>query len=309
MNNRLRFSLLLALLAVLAVMLAPAALAQDNMGLSDEDAALLADATAASGEFNSLAFDFAVDLNVSGIPDAEVALVLTGTGLIGEDDMGMPVGDITMTGIFDGQEFTFEFRVVDGLLFLNLNDGSGWIGQSLDSLLASAGDMAGVPLDPDAVMSGDAMDDSQMEALGGAMMALATMDPADYISMSRMADDGTLAHFNTQIALSDFLQSEEFGMAIESALATTGDESMEGMGMMVGMLFQDANIAFDQYVNTETNLIQRATLSLNLAISPMMTGGEVPAEIDLVLGVNMTEYNPEILIEAPADAIIVDEDM
>lgn len=307
MNNRMRI-LLLALLAVLVMALAPVALGQDNMGLSDEDAQLLAEATAASGEFDSLAFDYSFDMAVSGIPDTEVALALTGTGLITADEDFMPVGAFTMTGTFDGEAFNFEFRLVDGIVYVNLDDGQGWQGMPLDSLLDSASDVAGVPLDPEALMSGEAMDESQMEAMGGAMMALATMDPSEYISMSR-TDEGALARFTTQITLGEFLQSEEFGMAVEGALAATGDESMEGMGMMVGMLFQEAGISLDQYVNTETGLIDRASMTMNLAISPMLTGGEEPAVIDMMLDIMMTEYNPEVSIEAPEGATMIEGGM
>ena len=66
-------ALFVALFAILMLTI-PSALAQETFGLSAEDFALF---SSPNVDADSLGFDFAVDLNITGAPDESVTMALT----------------------------------------------------------------------------------------------------------------------------------------------------------------------------------------------------------------------------------------
>lgn len=310
MYRKFRLTLFLTLLAVLLTMV-PAALAQETFGLSAEDFALF---SSPNVDADSLSFDFSVDLNVTGAPEGEIAIALTGAGVVGMDVAGMPVADITLTGNADTPDGSspvdLQFRIVDGILYFNLGDGSGWMGQSLDEMMSSLSTMAPLPVDPMALASGDMSENPEaMEAMGEAMNALASMDPAQFISIARLDDMNGQAHFQVNIDMAGFLASEGFTELMSTAGTMSGDESMAGMGAMMAMMFQNVSLTFDQYMDMAENRVRQGILDFAMSVNPAMMGASdasaTPVDVAFTLDVSNIQYDVPVSVTAPEGATMI----
>ncbi len=310
MSRKFRLTPFLTLLAVLLAVV-PAAFAQETFGLSAEDFALF---SSPNMDADSLSFDFAVDLNVTGSPDGDVAVALTGTGVVGMDAAGMPVADITLSGNADmagsSTPVNIQLRAVDGILYFDLGDGSGWLGQPLDEMMSSLSEMAPLPVDPMALASGDMSEDPEaMEAMGEAMNALASMDPAQFISIARLGDMNGQAHFQVNIDLSGFLASEGFSEMMGAAGTMSGDESMAGMGAMFAMMFQNMSLTFDQFVDLAESRVRQGILDFAMTVDPAMMGASdasaTPVDIAFTLDVSNIQYDVPVAVTAPEGATMI----
>ncbi|MBE2269591.1 MAG: hypothetical protein IAE80_15250 [Anaerolinea sp.] len=302
MTKQLRF---VALFVILAFVLAlvPAAFAQDGtFGLSDEDFALLTDANANSSAAETLAYNFNLALNVTGIEDAEVSADISGTGVLGLS--GSPVFSMVTTGSATSNGDTtpteLEVRLVGDMIYWNV--GEGWQGSAVEDAMSGAMGSAGnLPINPADLMSGDMGD---MGDMGGMMGDLATLDLSSYVGLERLDDMDGAAHFNLSVDVAGLLASEElsgiFGMALGGAMGGGSDMSPEQaaqMGQMFGMMFGDATFEVDQYVNLETELVQRTVLSINLPLESLM--GTPGAAVDLMFDISLSSYNEPISVEVP----------
>ncbi|MBL8131309.1 MAG: hypothetical protein JNL42_05590 [Anaerolineae bacterium] len=293
-----------ALVAVLV--LAPAAFAQDTtFGLSDSDFALWTGANAASASFSTLTLDFTADLSVAGIEGANVAANLVGSAAI--DTAG--AFSLLVTGdINDGtqtQAVNFEARLVGDMIYVNLGDGNGWQGGKAEEAMSgfssafAAG--SGLPVDPAALASGDLSGLMGNEDVMGAMAGLASLDPSSFIAIARSDADG-LAQFNINLSISDLLQQPAVGGLLGSQMsggAEMTEAEMQQMGAMLGMMFGEAVLSFDQYVDTSTNLVERGVFTINLPLSALGMGEG--AGVNLVFDIDLTSYNQPVTVEAPAE--------
>lgn len=302
-----KLRIMLVLLALLAVFV-PATLAQEEtFGLSAEDFARLGTAINTSGEAaDSLGFNFTVNLAVEG--EEGGTATLNGTALVGSNEAG-PVAQINITGEADGEPVNLDVVLIDNMIYGN--DGSGWQGQSADSLLESFGSMSPVPLD--SIMGGGdaAQDPAAMEGMMEAMNALGEINPADIITMSNAGADGDSTHFIINVGLQEFLSSPAFTQLLSAGAAMSGDEAaaaqMEGMGQMFAMMFQDTKLDINYYI-TPDNLVSRFGIDFGLGINPAMMGASAdaqPINVSLVLDVTNFQYNADVSgIVAPEGATI-----
>jgi hypothetical protein len=148
----------------------------------------------------------------------------------------------------------------------------------------------------------------------GAMSALSKINPADYISMSRLGDENNNAHFSLNLDISGFLASPAFMELMTAAGTAAGPEATGGMDMsqmapMLTMMFQDVKFTFDQWIGVEDNMVHRGLLDFGLTVNPAMMGGDAsasPVTVALKLDVSNMTYNTPVIVEAPEGAIIAE---
>ena len=317
MFRKSRLVLIFAVLMMLLAVIAPTFAQEDTFGLSADDYALFAGANGQSMTFNSLGFDYALDLNVAGVPGTEVAIKLNGTGAV---DTATGAAQFTIignanTGTGD-TPVNIEVRLIDDILYLNLGDGNGWVGapaeDALDSFTTGLG--SALPVDPAELASGEFMNDpAAMEAMNGVMEAFSSLNAADYVAISRGADETVMdlntAHFTVNLDIAKFLSSPAFTQLMTTAGSVAGEEATGGMDMaqmapMIGMMFQDTTFSFDQYVSVDDSMARRGVLNFALNIDPAMMGGSAdsdPINIGLMLDVNNISYDQPVSVEVPAD--------
>lgn len=275
---------------------------EDTFGLSTEDFAALVAANAASTAATAAAFDFTMTGSVAGIPDmGSASLSLSGSGAY---DIAGQVFDLTVTGSLSGggQELPVNFaaRVVDNTIFINL-DGSAWLGITGEDFEMFVEDFdMGAPVDLGALAGGDAN-------FAEAAAALAAVDPTEFVGISRAGDT-----FSINFDIAGFMASEQLQNTIMAAAALDATEEMsEGeiaaMSALVGVLFQNSSLTFDQTLNAE-GLVGSAVLDLALDIDPAAIGEEGdPIVIDFNFTVNLSDYNVAPTVVAPEGATMLGE--
>lgn len=305
-----------AVLAVIAVLLAlvPAGMAQDmTFGLSQDDYNALTAANAASASATSAQFTFTTNLTAtaegsSGIVD------LTGTGaydssgafqlaITGSGDMGDGSGPTPISA---------ELRAVGGSVYVQVPAmlGPQWLEITPEELGQMTEGMASsLPFSPDALASGDM---EGMEGMSEALMALATLQPENYIAMTRNGDQ-----FTTTLDITGLLGSEEVMAAIRSGIAANASE-MEDSGMseeevnaMLANLpaaLEGTTVTVDQYV--ADGMISRTVINLALNVDPSVLGEEgEAANIGLNFDISLSGYNQPVTVTAPEGAMLLSEMM
>ena len=328
-------------LAALLLALVPASFAQETFGLSATDFQIMTAANAASASAQSFDYDFTLTLNAVGGEDmgGNTYLMVTGSGEASEEAFSIV---LNVTGTVEDENVlaVLEARVVDEMLYVNFQDpttgeSSGWIGMSLSDLgtTLSEGFMEGFmednPLGLDAEAAGEITEGNfssimQMQGVADAMQALATLDPAEFVAMSRLGDEAVnganAAHFNTNIDLRGLLQSEAVislaGMAMtmsqaEEGMPTPQPEQVEAMATgamaMVAAGIEQLDLNFDQYVGLDDGFVHRAVLNFGLSVDPTTFGEEGdPVTLGLNFDINLSEYNQPINVAVPEGAQIVD---
>ncbi len=308
---------MVALLAVFALLLTlvPASFAQDmTFGLSQDDFNALTAANAASASATSAQFTFTTSFAATG-EDGAGALDLTGTGAF---DSAAGVFQLAVDGQADmgdgsGQTpISAELRVVDGSLYAQVPAmlGPQWLQVTPEELgQMTEGLSASLPFSPDALANGDM---SGMDGATEFMMALATLQPEDYISLTRNGDQ-----FSAIVDITGLLGSEEFQAAIRSAIAENADQ-MEESGMTEAEVnellanlpaaLEGTTIGLDQYVTD--GMISRTVLNLALNADPSVMGqdGEA-ASLALTFDISLSGYNQPVTVTAPEGAVLLSEMM
>ncbi|MCC6616002.1 MAG: hypothetical protein IT320_21205 [Anaerolineae bacterium] len=308
-----RFAVVLMVLALFAAVV-PATFAQDtSLGLSEDDAALLGAATANSSQYSQLSFSYTGDFNVAGIPDSEdISVSFTGAGAANEGAFQVTVsGQATIEG--EANPFDVELRVIGDMFYINLGPAmGGWLGGKSEDLMSMATAMGGssLPVDPSTLSDPDAMENAMGEIMNmpgmmDAMMALSTLDPADFISQARTDADG-LASFGTTISFGDLMATEEMQQFITSiaAAAAEQDSAMQGfdpsMLPMIAMLLSDSSVTLTQDVDPATELVEAVGLDFSLNLDPTTIGqtGD-PIVVGLGIDVDISGYGEAVEIVAP----------
>lgn len=306
--KNLRFAVLFTVLA-LVLALVPGAFAQDGtFGLGEADFALFSAANANSASATSFTYEFALDLAVTGIEDGEATATINGSGAMSSED-GIAFSLVTEgTAVSNGEETptNVEIRVIGDMLYVNT--GEGWQGAKLEDVASIAGGAAGLPISPEDMMSGDMSD---LGPMGDMMGGLAGFDPSGYISIERLDDADGLAHFSASLDVAGLLASDELsvilGMAVGGAMGSGDEMTAEEagqMGQMLGMMFGDASVTLDQYVNVDTEMVERAVLSINFPLENLV--GEPGAGIMLTFDIQLSAFGEAVSIEVPADVEIME---
>jgi hypothetical protein len=306
--------LCLTLFLVLALLLAavPFAMAQEEtFGLSAEDFALL---TTPNMDADSATFEYSIDVNITGSPEGDVMVALTGAGAFAMDDSGNAVGSLTVTGTADAAgestPVNMEFLLVDNIIYFNMGDGN-WMGQSLDDAMSGLSSMAPVPVNPKDLLSGDMSENPEaMEAMGEMMTALSTLEPSQYISITRLGDENNQAHFQVSVDLAGIMSSDAFMQMMTSAGSMSGDESMAGMAPMLAMMFQNASLTWDQFIDLAENRVRQGILAFALSVNPAMMGATdttstTPVDVAFSLDISNIQYDPAVSVTAPEGATMI----
>lgn len=304
----------LYILMALVLVLAPSIFAQDEtFGLSDADFALMGAASAATFESDSLTFDFTAEFTLAGTGEGDISANLSGSGAlsnVSEQFQLVVSGDLVSAG--ETTPLNLEVRLVDGILYFN--DGTGWKGQSADDALSEvgslAGGMTGSDVDPEDIASGDLSGLAGMEGVGEAMEALSSLEPSEFITMSR-TDSGDVAQFTTSVSISDLLASPALAPMLMMGLsggasAEDMEMSAEQMAQVSGMLtamFAEATVTFDQYIHTTDSLLERVVLDISVPL-PDMTGSGQSTTIALNFDASFGGFGEAVSVEAPADAVM-----
>ena len=301
----------LIFILLLMLVVVPLTAAQDGMfGLSADDFALFTSQD--FSDFETIGFDFSVAFAASGMPSDNASVSLSGSGLFGEDDSGMPVGTLTVSGAAnDGSDETpinVELVIVDGFIYFNMGDGSGWIGQPLDEAMETFSSMAPLPVNPMDLASGDMSENPEaMAAFGEMMGAMSDMDPGQFINIARLDDMSGQAHFQVNLDLATFFSSDAFTQLLGAAGTMSGEESMGEMAPMVAMMLQDTSLTFDEFISLETNRVGQAVLDFAMSINPAMMGDAEadPINVSFNFDISNLQYDVPVNVTAPEGATIM----
>ena len=311
---------MVAILAVFALLLTlvPASFAQDmTFGLSQDDFNALTAANAATAAATSAQFSFTANLAAAG-EGSTGALDLTGTGAF---DSAAGVFQLSLDGTADMGDgsgetpVSAELRVVDGSLYAQIPAmlGPQWLQITPEELgEMTEGMTASLPFSPDALASGDMSGMEGMEGMGDVMMALATLQPEDYISLTRNGDQ-----FSAVVDVTGLLGSEEIQAAIRSSVAANAEEMAESgmseaeINEMLASLpaaLEGTAVTLDQYVTD--GMISRTVLNLALNVDPAAIGQEGEAgSIALSFDNSLSGYNQPVTVAVPEGAMLLSEMM
>lgn len=274
--------------------------AQD-FGLSPEDMQALISANALSTNFTSLAFDIYLDAELAS--DTTSTVTTEGQGLIVVGDDGSFQFQLTMVGAVDDLAYDMEVRMIDDQFYVRgINPDGAWLVGAPEDTQALL-DSQDMPLDMEALSSGDLSGLGMDEAtLGTLMGAISSIDPYSLIAMSKETTDEGDA-FVIELLVNDFINSPAFIEILAAGLATTEgitiDEARanaeQTAGLVVGML-AETELAVTQWVNAD-GMVDETNLYMSIPVAGLT------ADFSVVF----TEYNPAATVEAPEGAISFDE--
>lgn len=274
--------------------------AQD-FGLSPEDMQTLISANALSTNFTSLAFDIYLDAELAS--DTTSTVTTEGQGLIVVGDDGSFQFQLTMVGAVDDLAYDMEVRMIDDQFYVRgINPDGAWLVGAPEDTQALL-DSQDMPLDMEALSSGDLSGLGMDEAtLGTLMGAISSIDPYSLIAMSKETTDEGDA-FVIELLVNDFINSPAFIEILAAGLATTEgitiDEARSNAeqtaGLVVGML-AETELAVTQWVNAD-GMVDETNLYMSIPVAGLT------ADFSVVF----TEYNPAATVEAPEGAISFDE--
>lgn len=274
--------------------------AQD-FGLSPEDMQTLISANALSTNFTSLAFDIYLDAELAS--DTTSTVTTEGQGLIVVGDDGSFQFQLTMVGAVDDLAYDMEVRMIDDQFYVRgINPDGAWLVGAPEDTQALL-DSQDMPLDMEALSSGDLSGLGMDEAtLGTLMGAISSIDPYSLIAMSKETTDEGDA-FVIELLVNDFINSPAFIEILAAGLATTEgitiDEARanaeQTAGLVVGML-AETELAVTQWVNAD-GMVDETNLYMSIPVAGLT------ADFSVVF----TEYNPAATVEAPEGAISFDE--
>ncbi len=327
----------IALALLLLVLLIPATVSaqgeQPCFGLAQADCDLYYDlmTNTQTGESFAMAYTFHLlvpeQADITSEGQGHISVVPTAADPLSAFRMDMVT---TNTATVEGQTESgpFEFRVIDGNLYLN--DGTEWVFTSLATLLESAG----LPFLPfSAEMPGGAMgpgdvSEADMAALAEMMGPLAE-SLGQYVSMARGADltvaGNTVHAFTTTINLAGIFADPSFTESLGS-LAAMGSamggeelsqeemqqmtEMMPMMASMLGMLFANSSLSFTVKAGADYYLYGFA-IDFQMTIDPAMMASfsgtqpdpnAKPVDVTFNLDVSITEHNAAFTYTVPAGA-------
>lgn len=297
------------LILLLLCALVPFTQAQGStFGLSDGDYDLFNAANAAIASISASQFEFALNFATSGVPGASVSIDLEGSGAF-DTSGASPALQLTLSGsaqVPDEVPIEAELRVVDEVIYINfLDPATGtqtWQGISTDDLTSftESDVVPGLP------MSGALTDPAQLSS--AFMAAFATLDPSEFITISRLNDeavnDVNTTHFRSDFSLTDFASTDAFAAMLSAAASAGGatdfsTTDLSAASQMVGMMVSDSSISFDQYFGEEDELLRRAALNIEVTINGAMMGMTEPVSLSLNFAIDLTDHNQPQTILAP----------
>lgn len=300
-----RFLLILAALLLIAVPV----FAQEELGLSADDAALYQAAVENSATAGSFSYSVDTLISITGVgEDGDVVIDVNASGVIGEDVFSMLVSGALSAG---GEDIPAD-------LDIRFVDNTGYVGlmgqfysitpEDLGDMMSMAGGM--LPVDPEAMMEGDM---GAMGDMSGMMSGMMDMDPSEFVSFARLDDMDGQAHFQINLDygamfnnpdMAEMMQSimqAQMGMMGDMGSAAMTPEQMQAMMEAMGPMFENAVFVFDQYVDLESQTVSRAVLTVEFPFGYM--NPETPeGNMSISMDINLSGYGEAVSVEAPADA-------
>ena len=318
MKTRLFVALVIVLIALLGV-----AYAQDFnpcFSLSEDDCALVGEASLNTATFLAGVESFSVDVNMSmsadDIPDSDpFSFEVTGTADFIRNEEA-EVG-INAYGLFDiaadiegeAMEATFEFWIVDDVLYFINPDDEGLYSVDLVQLMEEA--------DFESMIEDAATDPT--DALGGAMLGEESAEAAmELLLLPGLLDwvrDGDDFIFTVDLgALTDPDNEEvleEIVEQISESDPATGAQ-LESMLPLLPMMLEEGTITFTQGLNSELNIVDQFTVEMDFVVATgmMMGDPELPSTTaNFLLDVSLGNFDGAESPEAPEGAEDITEDV
>jgi hypothetical protein len=189
----------------------------EAFGLSQTDFLLLTTANTLTRFAASYAYEFELDVTVSGITDVNGTVDISGNGEIvfgASPTLRLDVqGDVALEGD-ENIPLAVQTLIVDGVVYINM-DNAGWGGVTLEEAatafvegMVEGGTMpVGSPTDMASLMQM-----GELFGLGQAGQLLAAVPPEDYLTITRSADqtveDQTVAVFVIDVDLPQMLSND-----------------------------------------------------------------------------------------------------
>ena len=300
---------LLGLVISLLALAAGAAAQNETFGLSEEDYALLDAANARSAAAAAYRFEYAASLAVTGFGES-INLDAGGAGVVVQDDTLDLQATIagTIAGM-DSGTFDLEVRLVNGQLYVDQFDSllggrTGWRRDNgeLQTLLSE-------------VLGGT----FDIAALENPESPFSAIDPSAFVTIARLDDvienGASLAHFRATLSFSDLLNTPETILALLGTPSLSPAESRamaQTTAQILSALVRASDVTFDQYINPETEFVERAALSIVLELNPAILEAEL-AELEMAealpsgetvtlslsIEVTLSDYNAPLRVEIP----------
>jgi hypothetical protein len=309
--KKFRLSAALLLLA-LVLALVPAAFAQDGtFGASQEDFDLWTAANTALTT-SAASIEFTASLAATGLGEStdDVTADVSGTGAFDLTDMENPVLQLDITGTTtQGTTETpinMNLRIVDGVVYTN--EGDGWTQEPLEDQLSSLtgelGGMTGTEVDPSDLTS----DESMTEA----MNMFGDLNIEEFVSLD-VSDESGARKFSLSFDVAGFIGSPAIASMMSGFMGMSGgadapemsDEQMEQMSQMMGALFGDATVTFDEWVDAETQTLNRAVLDIDFPLEGIMGPG---AGVTFNFDAKLSHHGEPVTVEAPEGAVPAESD-
>ena len=298
-----KFRLSVAFLLLALVLAAVPAFAQDStFGASEEDYALWSAAGTALTA-GTASFDFTAEFSsVTGDEETDQGATIEGSGVFDLTDPENPVLrlDATAEGMIDGEEQTRTLNLVilDGFAYSNTGD--GWEQRTLEDALGNVSEEMGMP-------EMGSMNPSDITK--SPMSMFDDIEGADqFFSLERSDEDG-LALLSFSVDIPGLISSPEVagfvvGLLGMGSAEDMSEENLAQMTQMFAMMFGEAELTFDEYIDPASQTVSRAVFEFSLPLEAMM--GTPGAGIDLSFDANFTGHGEPVTVEAPEGATMVE---
>ncbi len=299
----------LMVILLLLVLLLPAAVGAqvDTLGLSPDDALLLA--TANRAPLESFAFDFSFQL-AANLDTFTLGADVAGIGMVDRAAHALALvqeGDIKL-GTMRNIPLDGELRLVDDTLYLSRGGWQGLAGVS--SALASAiSSFTGLEVDAAALAVWDI---TGVDGLSD-MLNLIAADPAAFISAQRLEDVDGAAQFQLTADLHALFDTDSFAEAISTLGQAQGSDLILSTPEEVAAMVRENNAAVTpatltvtQVIGLDDALIHGVTIHLYMEVAPEAAGfSSVPFTVEMMLDLALSQQNQPQTIAAPEGAALV----
>jgi hypothetical protein len=318
MKTRLFVALLIVLVAMMGVVYAQEL--NPCFSLSEDDCALIGEASLNTATFLSGVESFSVDVEMSlaldNVPDSEpisfdvsgtIDIIMNANATVGINAYGLL--DVAMEAEGDSMEAALEFWIVDDVFyFINPDD------EGLYSI-----DLAAVMEEMDFESLIEDAASNPTEALGGGMLEEEGLEAlTELLALPGLLDfvrDGDDFIFTVDFGVLADPENEEVLEGIAEAIGETDPATgaqLESMLPMLPLLLEEGTITFTQGLNTELNIVDSITMEMNFVIATGMMMGEpeLPSTtFDFLFGMNLGNFDGAENPEAPEGAEDITEDV
>lgn len=249
MNFRNRIVILVA--ALMLMVGAVPALAQDTFGLSGDDFALWTQANAMSAAETNFGYTFEMPILLDdGM--APIEAMVYGEGVIGFD-----VFTMNLQAEVGADSLPLSVIFVDNMLYIDLTAaGLGWVSAG-EADMAMLSDLGGAQLgfDP-AALAADPTAALPEEAMNDLFAGMGTFDINSVFSVTRQADAEGDAVFYADVDLAALAASDLFTTAFAAGMASSDDTityedakaQAAGMMMLAGPILENSELSYTQYI-------------------------------------------------------------